>query len=284
MYTILIGETNEMITSIRERIMQRSQIDNLHFLVEPEYKGIPMEDFTVTIEMLMPISKEYRTETLVKSEGLYKDRLEYKMPLNSKMTREHGDIEIQLTFTKVSLDADGNSIVQIRKTSKSVITILPITAWSNIIPDESLSALDQRIIMTQAMLEAVNEMNDYLDRTKADNIVFNKDTKTLQLTANGELIGNQIDLGCDCTAIIEIHIDTDGNLVAIYKDGTEKIVGKTGSDYAGVYIPAMSGNGILTFTLKTKPQMDKYEFDINTNKWNELSGPEESSSYIWEEL
>ena len=39
MYTILLGEDNELVTSVQERIMQRSKlVDSLHFLVEPIYK------------------------------------------------------------------------------------------------------------------------------------------------------------------------------------------------------------------------------------------------------
>ena len=72
MYTILLNETNELITSVKERIMQRSKlVDNLHFLVEPDYKGIDMSDFTVTMEYILPVSREYKTESLVKSEALY---------------------------------------------------------------------------------------------------------------------------------------------------------------------------------------------------------------------
>lgn len=41
MYTLLLNNNNELITTVKERIMQRSKlVDNLHFLVEPNYKDI----------------------------------------------------------------------------------------------------------------------------------------------------------------------------------------------------------------------------------------------------
>ena len=50
MYTILLTETNELTTSIRERIMQRSKlVDSLHFLVDPNYKGLDMSLFTALL-------------------------------------------------------------------------------------------------------------------------------------------------------------------------------------------------------------------------------------------
>ena len=194
MYTILLNETNELTTSIREKIMQRSKlVDALHFLVDPIYKGIDMSDFTVIMEYLLPVSREYKTEILVKSDALYKDKLEYKLPIDTNLTREAGKVEVQLTFIKVELDADGNSLQRVRKTRATTITILPITAWSDVIADSALTALDQRLIQVNAAIEAANELNDYLSATKADNIVVNEETNTIQLTSNGIPIGNAIE-------------------------------------------------------------------------------------------
>jgi len=160
MYTILVNASNELVTTVKERIMQRSKlVDDLHFLVEPTYKGINMSDFTVMMEYILPISREYKTEILVKSDELYKNQLEYKLPFDTCLTKEAGKIELQLTFSRVILDADGNSIQQVRKTSPVVITIVPISAWSDIIADSALTALDQRLIQVDALLNAVNDMN-----------------------------------------------------------------------------------------------------------------------------
>ena len=75
MYTLLINENNEIVTTVKERIMQRSKlVDDLHFLMNPMYKGIDMSDFTVTMEYILPVSREYTTETLVKSAELYKEQ------------------------------------------------------------------------------------------------------------------------------------------------------------------------------------------------------------------
>lgn len=139
MYTILVNETNELVTSVRERIMQKSKlVDSLHFLVDPIYKGVDMSDFTVMLEYALPASREYKTEILVKSDELYKSKLEFKLPFDTKLNKESGDIEIQLTFTKVGLNADGSNTQMIRKTSPTTITILPTSAWNDLIADSVL--------------------------------------------------------------------------------------------------------------------------------------------------
>lgn len=289
MYTLLLNETNEFITTVKERIMQRSKlVDNLHFLVEPSYKGLDMSDFTVMLEYVLPISKEYKSEILVKSDELYKNYLEYKLPFDTCLTKEHGKIEVQLTFIKVDLDEEGNSIQRVRKTSKATITIVPIAAWSDVIADSALSALDQRLIQTEAMINQLNEISMYLDNTKADNIVYDTETQTLQLTSNGDLIGDSVNIGYIGTSVISIEVDEDGNMIVNYSDGRSENIGAVGECDkcpGGVYIPSYSEDGILTFTRKDRVEEEKYEWDIDkSNDWIPIDSVEQDSTYIWQEL
>ena len=285
MYTILVNETNELITSVKERIMQRSKlVDNLHFLVDPIYKGIDMSDFTVMMEYLLPISKEYHSEILLKSDVLYKDKLEYKLPFDTCLTKEAGDIEAQLTFVKVSLDADGNSKQQVRKTSPTIITILPISAWSDIIADSALNAIDQRLIQTEVMLNAMNDMSQYLYENKADNIVYNAEEQYVQLTANGEPIGNRIAwVGNGGCSVTNVEIDENGDLIVTLSDGRIINAGHVGNIGGIVFTPHVSDDYILSWTnnggLDNPEPVDLYPHD----EWIELNdGPETPTEYEWE--
>lgn len=285
MYTILVTNSNELVTTVKERIMQRSKlVDNLHFLVDPKYKDVDMTDFAVTLEYVLPVSREYKTENLVKADALYKEMLEYRLPFDTNLTKEAGKIEIQLTFTKASLDADGNAVQQVRKTSAATINIIPITAWSDVIADNALTALDQRLIMVDAMINQLNEVNQYLDETKADNIIYNETEKYISLTSHGNEIGNKISINNTCEGIIALVIDDEGNLVAVYADGREEIIGKTGGACAGIYIPSLEGD-IMTFTLSDEATEPVLNFDIDkSNNWSEIEGHEQATDYIWQEL
>lgn len=284
MYTILLNDTNELITSVKERIMQRSKlVDSLHFLVDPTYKGLDMSGFTVMLEYLLPVSREYHSEILVKSDALYKEKLEYKLPFDTCLTKEAGNIEIQLTFVKVSLDADGNNTQQVRKTSTTTIKILPISAWSDIVADNALGAIDQRLIQAEAMINAVGEMAQQLDNTKADNITYNEESNYIQLTANGAPIGDKITLKTVGTNVTSIEVNESGELIVNYSDGTSKNIGKVGGQCAGVYVPSYSEDGILTFTLSEKAGESSYSFDVDpTNDWNPVG--DGKTTYIWNKL
>lgn len=289
MYTLLLDETNKLTTTIKERIMQRSKlVDDLHFLVDPIYKGHNMSDFTPMLEYILPVSREYKSEILVKSDELYKDRLEYKLPFDTCLTKEAGDIEIQLTFVKVALDSSGKSVQRVRKTSPATITIVPISAWSDIIADGALTALDQRLIQTQAMLEAINDMNQALYETKADNIYYDEAGQYIQLTANGNPIGDKIvlNLADNDVCVKYVKVDESGELIVTYSDGKTESAGKVVEDVvSGIYIPDVSKDGMLTMTLSQKVGEPSYTWDIDrSNDWNEIEGVESSTNYFWEEL
>ena len=195
-YVILVGGDNSLTTTRKERIMQRSKlVDNLWILAYPIYKGQDMSEYTVYIEYVLPCSRRYCTEILQLSDEMYEDHLKYTLPFDTKLTTESGEIEAQLTFVKVDIDENGNDIQRVRKTSTCKIDITPISAWSDIIPDSALTALDQRIIKMDAQIKAINDMNDTLNDTKADNII--RENNKLQLTANGKRIGDVIDIKSD---------------------------------------------------------------------------------------
>ena len=189
-YTILVEQDNSLYGSHKERIMQRSKcVDNLIFIVDPIYKNTyDMTSATVMLEYLRPISKRYETELLVLSDERYNGFLQYKLPFNTNFTEEHGSLELQLTFVYTDLDENGKSIQRVRKTSPTTIEIVPVSAWSDIIPDSALLSLDQRLIKIDSQIRALDEMNQIVADSKADNIKYNEDTNELQLLSGNKEI------------------------------------------------------------------------------------------------
>ena len=184
MFTILITDTNELIVTKKERIMQRSKlVDSLHFLADQTYKNQDMSKYTVVLEYLLPTSKKYCNEK-------YEDKLEYALPIDTSLTSEAGEVEVQITFLLSDLDEEGQPVQRVRKTSSCLITVVPISAWADVIPDSALTPLDQRLIKQDAQIKALDEFNQFLIKTKADNIVFT-DSK-LQLTSQGARIGDAV--------------------------------------------------------------------------------------------
>lgn len=195
MYVILVNDDNSLYGSKKERIMQRSKlVDDLVFIVDPIYRNKhDMTNASVVLEYLLPVSKRYKTEHLTLSDEKYNDCfLQYKLPFDTNLTSEAGSVEMQLTFAYTELDENGNGIQRVRKTSPTVIEIIPISAWSDIIPDAALSALDQRILKLDAQMRGLNELANALESNQVDNLVYNDDEETLQLSANGVGVGDKV--------------------------------------------------------------------------------------------
>lgn len=195
MYTILINDDNTMYCTNKERIMQRSKcVDDLVFIVNSVYKNkYDMSNALVVLEYILPVSREYKTEYLTLSDERYKDcYLQYKLPFDTKLTKEAGKIELQLTFAYVDLDENENDIQRVRKITPTTIEITPISAWSNVIPDSALTALDQRIIKQDAQIKALEGLAYAFKGNMVDNLVYNESEDTLQLSANGVGVGNKV--------------------------------------------------------------------------------------------
>lgn len=197
MYVILVNNDNTLSAPKKQRIMQRSKlVDTFWFLVHPIYNNIDLTDCKVLLEYLTPVSRQYKTEILKLSEEKYEDHLKYLLPIDTELTAEAGEIELQLTFAKAEFDANGNFFTPVRKTDSINVNVFPINKWADIIPDEALNSIDQRLIKMDAQIRALDDLNTLTYMTKADNLVY-EDNK-LQLTANGKKIGDPVDIQeCD---------------------------------------------------------------------------------------
>lgn len=194
-YTIIVCDDNSLYGSRKRKIMQREKLFNkLWILVPPYYNGYDMSQCTLTMRYLLPISKEFKTETLVLSDEKYEEYLKYILPIDTDLTKEFGDIELNLTFIMLDVDENGNVIQRVRKTGNHILTITPIPNWDSVIPDSALQSLDQRIIAQSAQIQMLADIAGVLNNNKVDNLVYNSNEDVLHLSANGKIVGDKINV------------------------------------------------------------------------------------------
>lgn len=214
-YVILVNDDDTLYGSHKERIMQRQKLVNeLIFVVNPIYRNVHnMTDATVMLEYVLPVSREYKTALLTLSNERYNDCfLQYKLPFDIDLTSQAGSLELQLTFAYVEINENGVGIQRVRKTSSTFIEIVPITAWSDIIPDSALSGLDQRLIKLDSQMRAMNDYMNVLDSNKVDNLVYDNKSETLQLYARGVGVGDKVsvrDMIDDGVPVINLDSNSD---------------------------------------------------------------------------
>jgi hypothetical protein len=210
-YTIIVCDDNTLYGSRKRKIMQREKLFNkLWILVPPCYNGYDMSKCTVTMRYLLPISREFKTETLALSEEKYEEYLKYVLPVNTCFTKEWGDIELNLTFTMLDTDTNGNIIQRVRKTGNHILTITQLPDWDSIVPDSALSALDQRILKQDAQIKALETLAEAIESNKADDLVYDDKNESLQLYSNGVGIGNKVSVKDMITNGIPV-VDLDSN-------------------------------------------------------------------------
>lgn len=196
-YIFLLNDDNSIYASHREVLMQRSKLmDEIWFLVKPKYKTVEndMSLFSVILEYILPNSKSYHSLELVKDEEGYKEYIKYVVPFDTNLSSEAGDIQLQLSFIYVGLDANGKDVQKVRKTMPTTLHITPIAAWSDIIPDASLSSIDQRIIKTQAQIKELGYYAEILAENQVDNLVYDEKSESLQLMAGDKEIGDKVNV------------------------------------------------------------------------------------------
>lgn len=194
-YIILVSDDNTLYGSCKQKIMQREKLFNkLWFLVPPCYNGYDMSKCTVMMRYMLPISKEFKTEKLELLEDKYEGHLKYMLPIDTNLTKEWGDIELNLTFTMLDVDDNGNVVQRVRKTGNHNLYITQLPDWDSVIPDSALSALDQRILKQDEQIKALENLANILGKNQVDDLVYNSDEDTLQLSSNGVAIGNKVSI------------------------------------------------------------------------------------------
>ena len=144
MIDILIKNNNGVVINNKTKhliVQHSSSVDAFRVLVQKEYNSEiqDMSEFKCVMEYLLPCTKKYKMVELeeIKPESNsggdydeYADFVKYRIPINSEITSEPGDVEVQFTFAK-----KGEPENIIRRTTKTKITIDPITDWSEVRKD-----------------------------------------------------------------------------------------------------------------------------------------------------
>lgn len=206
MYIVLMDSDKSLVCSAKRTLYQGEKLaDQIQFLV-PQKCG--MVDLTGCIAVLHYIDQGNipHDEILAKDSELYKDRMRFYLPVDSKLNYFAGNVSIRLYFMKINEETGENDNILI--TGNYLITIEPSDVTTSIETNEKINVL-------QKQLEELK--NNQVDDLKLTD-------ELLQLTVDGEPIGEGVKIqsgngNCDCedgsTTAGELVVtdDENGNVI-----------------------------------------------------------------------
>ena len=224
---------------------------------------------------------------LERMEDMYNDAYyQYTYPdmVNRKLTKFPGEV---CTWLQVYSGDPSNPMIA--KSAECMLQIQESKNMDEYLQDCQITALYQiskkLSDTTETVSESLEQMNEELAK-KADNIIFNEDDGTIQLTANGEPIGDRIFVNTyDGTVVTNAGITTDNELILTFSDGSMKNLGKISGVGGIVYVPHISDNKILSFTIETEATEVPDPVDLNPNdEWSPIDDSTIVSDYVWEKI
>lgn len=185
MYIVVMQKDKSLLATVTTTLYQHENlVDKIFFLFPEEYNGLVLSDCTAVLKYVDQGNVPH-VEVLEKADELYKNKLQYFLPVDSLLTKFSGDIKLRITFTKTDMEVKKQYVLN---TGELTISISPLSDYYSYVPDESLEIVDQMIGKLDAKIAATQAIAEIYDKKKADNLSYEDDK--LQLLSNGEKIGN----------------------------------------------------------------------------------------------
>ena len=216
MYTLKITDENTVVTTVKERLVERSNdVDNIQIITAKLYKEqLDMSDTSLYMKYKLPVTDKIKITQLIPNNLNYETNyIQYLIPADVNLLAEAGDIEVSFTFLKLVSNDDDSVTSYVRKTTSGVIHVSPLAAFDKYEPSEMFTETDQRLLALIAAVKDLNAQSKAIYENMVKDIRLNTDDKKITLTdRNGDDTGEGIATK-DLTALIAedlTGVDPDG--------------------------------------------------------------------------
>lgn len=189
MIILLKSSDKSLVVTQQTRLYQKEKcVDKVTFYIPETYQDVDLSKFNATLYYTTATNDTY-TEILTSEESDKEGFLMYKLPVDTKFTSSAGDLVIELSLTYLDEDA---GIQYVLHSSQLTISIETWTDFYAFYPDESLSAIDAKILQLQNETEKLKSIADELELTVPDDLKLDEDI--LHLSKNGALMGDGVEI------------------------------------------------------------------------------------------
>lgn len=189
MYTLRITDDNNVITTVKESLMEKSNcVDSIQIIINKLYKEqIDMTDTTAYMKYVLPVTKKIKMTQLIADTTTDESHILYTIPVTANISAEPGDIEVSFTFLKLVHDEESDTTTSyVRKTESGLIHITKLAQFDSYEPSEMLTELDQRILALMATAEDIKKLGQATYDNMPIDMKLDSEAKKLTLVnANG---------------------------------------------------------------------------------------------------
>ena len=189
MYTLRITDDNNVITTVKESLMEKSNCVNfIQIIINKLYKEqIDMTDTTAYMKYVLPVTKKIKMTRLIADTTTDESHILYTIPVTANISAEPGDIEVSFTFLKLVHDEESDTTTSyVRKTESGLIHITKLAQFDSYEPSEMLTELDQRILALMATAEDIKKLGQATYDNMPIDMKLDSEAKKLTLVnANG---------------------------------------------------------------------------------------------------
>ena len=193
-YTIVANDNLDLITTVKPALRQReTNAHTLRFLLPPTHVKDDtlhnINEFIVVAKYLTPDDVSH-VEVLQLQDMPYKDKLDYRLEVDTGMTAKAGIINLHLSFLNTEVLDDGTVTECVFHSGYTTIEIEPVKEII-FIPDTSLEAIDQILLSMDSKVALVEHM---LKEVQEDVEEMQEDIKEVSETTASdiEVIDGQI--------------------------------------------------------------------------------------------
>ena len=189
MYTLRITDDNNVITTVKESLMEKSNCVNfIQIIINKLYKEqIDMTDTTAYMKYVLPVTKKIKMTQLIADTTTDESHILYTIPVTANISAEPGDIEVSFTFLKLVHDEESDTTTSyVRKTESGLIHITKLAQFDSYEPSEMLTELDQRILALMETAEDIKKLGQATYDNMPIDMKLDSEAKKLTLVnANG---------------------------------------------------------------------------------------------------
>lgn len=189
MYTLRITDDNNVITTVKESLMEKSNcVNSIQIIINKFYKEqIDMTDTTAYMKYVLPVTKKIKMTQLIADTTTDESHILYTIPVTANISAEPGDIEVSFTLLKLVHDEESDTTTSyVRKTESGLIHITKLAQFDSYEPSEMLTELDQRILALMATAEDIKKLGQATYDNMPIDMKLDSEAKKLTLVnANG---------------------------------------------------------------------------------------------------